>query len=148
MPLIEAATWSPDRFNDLNRAVSATFRRVWKSGGTAAYLPGDLPTLTTLDINGLMELVSRTKGITICPAHDGGTNALVVPAGLGFGPRLGSQSYTRHRGLAMALNIEFRELWTPGFAFDVDTITDLRRTLISLPPYIRNYVRLHGVAEH
>ena len=141
------ATWSPDRFNDLNLAVNGAFKEVWDSGGTAAYIPGDLPLLTDSDVFGLVELVSHTDGITICPAHDGGTNALVVPADLGFTPKLGSQSHRKHRGLAMALSIEFRELWTPGFELDVDTFDDLRRCLDSLPSYIRSFVKADGVAE-
>jgi len=138
------AGWNPDRFNDLNLAVRAEFRRVWNAGGMAAYFPGDLPILTNSDINGLMELVASTDGVTICPAHDGGTNALVVPAGLGFSPRLGNQSSRRHRGLAMALNVDFRELWTPGFELDVDTIDDLHTCLHTLPSHIQSLVKLNG----
>ncbi len=138
------AAWGPDRFNDLNLAVRAAFRSVWNSGSMAAYLPGDLPILTDSDVNGLMELVSRTDGITICPANDGGTNALVVPPNLGFSPSLGNLSYRRHRGLAMALNIEFRELWSPGFELDVDTIDDLRACLNRLPSHIQSLVRPAG----
>ena len=141
----QGADWSPDRFNDLNLAVRAAFRLVWKSGDIAAYVPGDLPLLTDSDMNHLMELVSRTDCVTICPAHDGGTNALVVPAGLSFDPRLGSQSYRRHRELAMASNIEFRELWSPGFELDVDTVDDLRSCLHRLPLHIQNLFKPAGV---
>ena len=141
------ADWSHDRFNDLNLAVDGAFRRIWDSGGAAAYIPGDLPLLTDSDVLGLVELVSHTNGITICPAHDGGTNALVVPADLEFTPKLGSESHRKHRGQAMDLNIEFREFWTPGFELDVDTVTDLRQCLDSLPSYIRSFVKPDGVAE-
>ena len=141
------ATWSPDRYNDLNLAVNGAFKRIWDSGGAAAYIPGDLPLLTDSDVLGLVELVSHTNGITICPAHDGGTNALVVPADLEFTPKLGSESHRKHIGLAMALSIEFREFWTPGFELDVDTVTDLRQCLDSLPSYIRSFVKPDGVAE-
>ena len=144
----QGADWSPDRFDDLNLAVKEAFRRVWRSGDMAAYLPGDLPLLTDSDMNHLMELVSRTQGVTICPAHDGGTNALVVPAGVSFSPRLGSQSYMRHRGQAMALNIELKELWTPGFELDVDTICDLRKCVDSLPSSIQGFVKSVGVTSN
>lgn len=141
------AAWSPDMFNDLNLAVDEAFKRVWDSGGIAAYIPGDLPLLTDSDLLGLLELVTYTHGITICPAHDGGTNALVIPEDLGFTPRLGSQSHRKHRGLAMTLGIEFRELWTPGFELDVDTINDLIDCLDNLPPRIQDFVRPAGVAK-
>ncbi|CAI8013903.1 Phosphoenolpyruvate guanylyltransferase [Geodia barretti] len=140
------AVWMPDRFNDLNLAVDEAFRRVWDSCGIAAYLPGDLPHLTDSDVVSLMEVVSHTNGITICPAHDGGTNALVVPEDLGFAPRLGNESYKRHRELATELGIEIRELWTPGFELDVDTIKDLRRCLYSLPLGIQNSLDTIGEA--
>ena len=138
------AAWSRDEFNDLNLAVSEAFDRVWDSGGAAAYIPGDLPMLTDSEVYGLVELASQTSGITICPAHDGGTNALVVPADLGFAPRLGTQSHMKHRGLAESLSIEFRELWTPGFELDVDTIDDLRSCLHRLPSHIQGLVRPFG----
>ncbi len=141
------AFWSPDRFNDLNLAVDGAFKRIWDSGGAAAYIPGDLPLLTDSDVLGLVELVSHTNGITICPAHDGGTNALVVPTDLEFTPKLGSESHRKHRGQAMDLNIEFREFWTPGFELDVDTVTDLRQCLDNLPSHIRSFVKSEGVDE-
>lgn len=144
----QEAYWSPDKFNDLNLAVRAAFRRVWKSGGVAAYVPGDLPMLTGADVDGLMELVSRTNGITMCPAHDGGTNALVVPAGLDFSPMLGSESYRKHRGLAMSLSIEFQELWSPGFELDVDTIDDLHSCLHRFPSYIQSLVKHVGESRN
>ena len=141
------ASWSPDRFNDLNLVVNEAFQLVWESGGAAAYIPGDLPLLTDSDVYGVVELVSHTSGITVCPAHDGGTNALVIPADLGFTPKLGSQSHRKHRGQALALGIEFRELWTPGFELDIDTVNDLRACLDSLPSHIQSYVEPVGVAE-
>ncbi len=142
------AAWSQDDFNDLNLAVNEAFHRVWDSGGAAAYIPGDLPMLTDSDVLGLFELVSHANGVTICPAPDGGTNALVVPSGLGFAPRLGDQSHRKHKGLAESLSIEFRELWTPGFELDVDTIDDLRSCLHRLPSHIQGLVKPFGVDGH
>ena len=142
------ADWDPDKFNDLNLAVNGAFERVWDSGGAAAYIPGDLPLLTGSDVLGLVELVTHTNGITICPAHDGGTNALVVPAGMGFTPKLGSHSHSKHRGLATSLGVEFRELWSPGFELDVDTVDELRACLHRLPSRIQSLMKPVGATAN
>ena len=137
--------WKPDRFMDLNRAVADAFGWVWHSGQVAAYIPADLPLMTVSDVDDLMDFAAGTQTITICPAHDGGTNGLVVPPSSGFSPRLGSQSHRRHRELAAELGIEVREFWSPGFELDVDTIDDLCRCLDRSPSYMQCLLKTGGV---
>ena len=139
------ARWKPDRFLELNLAVAGEFSRVWWSGHMAAYVPADLPLLTVSDVGDMIEFASAGQGMTICPAHDGGTNGLVVPPNCGFSPRLGSQSHRRHRELAVRIGTEMREFWSPGFELDVDTIDDLCRCLERSPSHMRCLMKADGV---
>ena len=136
--------WKPDEFKDLNLAVGEAFGSVWESGCIPAYIPADLPLLTVSDLNDMTVFASNANAITICPAHDGGTNGLIVPSCNGFSPRLGEQSYKRHREVGAELGSEVREFWSPGFVLDVDTIENLHACLDSLPSHIQNYVRNSG----
>ena len=139
------ARWKPDRFLELNLAVAGEFSHVWRSGHMAAYVPADLPLLTVSDVDDMIEFASAGQGMTICPAHDGGTNGLVVPPCRGFSPRLGSRSHRRHREAASKLGMEMREFWSPGFELDVDTIDDLCRCLDRSPSHMRCLMKADGV---
>ena len=139
------ARWKPDRFLELNLAVAGEFLCVWRSGHVAAYIPADLPLLTVSDVDDMIEFASAGQGMTICPAHDGGTNGLVVPPCRGFSTQLGSQSHRRHREAASNLGVEMREFWSPGFELDVDTIDDLCRCLDRSPSHTRCLMKVDGV---
>jgi 2-phospho-L-lactate guanylyltransferase len=137
--------WKPDRFLDLNLAVDDEFGSVWRSGRVAAYIPADLPLVTVAEVDDMLNFAAGSRAITICPAHDGGTNGLVVPPCRGFSPRLGSQSHRRHRELAAELGIEVREFCSPGFVLDVDTIDDLCRCLDRSPSFMQSLSKASGV---
>ena len=139
------ASWKRDRFMDLNLAVAEVFDCVWRSGDMAAYIPADLPLLTVPDVDDMLEFSAAGQGMTICPAHDGGTNGLVVPSRPGFSPQLGTRSHRQHRELAARLGSEMREFLSPGFVLDVDTIEDLRRCLDRSPPNMQRLSSVVGV---
>lgn len=136
------ACWKRDRFMDLNKAVGDAFEHVWGSGQMAAYVPGDLPLLTVSDVDDMVDFASRDGALTICPAPDGGTNALVIPACHEFQTQLGNESYRRHRELAGSKGAELREFWSPGFELDVDTIDDVRRCIDRLPSLMGRLTRV------
>ena len=131
------AQWTADKFSDLNLAVADSFAYVWHSQHAAAYIPADLPLLSVSDLDDMFEFALAGQSLTICPAHDGGTNGLVAPPGLNFRPRLGADSHRRHRELAVELGTEMREYWSPGFERDVDTIADLRWCIDRGAPCLR-----------
>ena len=123
----EGAAWEPDVYLDLNKALTNAFRRVWAGGESAAYIPGDLPLLKVSEVNEAIRTSSTTGDcVTACPAHDGGTNGLVVPPSMSFNTRLGPDSFARHKRVALESGLDLREFRSPGFEQDVDTIADLR----------------------
>lgn len=128
------AEWIRDDYLELNKALEFAFGSVWGDGLSAAYIPADLPLLTARDVNGMIDASEHGRILTMCRAHDGGTNGLIAPPDLGFGPLLGSDSFRRHQELASDLKVEFRNYESDGFYRDIDTIEDLRICLDLSPP--------------
>ena len=81
--------------------------------------------------------------LTICPAHDDGTNGLIVPSDLVFAPRLGHESFSRHVEEASDLGVNIDIFSSPGFESDLDTVDDLRRCIEVGAPGIAEYIELN-----
>ena len=140
----EGAEWIRDEFMDLNSAVRHVLEIVWSEGGSAMYVPTDLPLLTHADVNSVIELSADGRFLTICRAHDSGTNCMVIPPNSNFRPMLGSDSFRRHAELASELGLEWRAHRSTGFQYDVDTITDLRFCMKKRPPCLIEIVDVIG----
>ena len=133
------AAWSPDDFGDLNAALAAAFRALRADGLPAAYVPADLPLLAREDVDALLEASGNGGALTLCPALDGGTNAIVVPPSAAFDPLLGIGSFRRHERRARKLGLETRVARIPGFERDLDTVEDLRICLRARPPCLEAF---------
>lgn len=141
------AEWIEDDYLELNKAIEFAFGSVWGDGLSAAYIPADLPLLTVSDVNGMIDASEQGRILTMCRAHDGGTNGIIVPPDLGFGPLLGSNSYIRHQLLAGELKVGYRNYESDGFYRDIDTIEDLRICMDLSPPCLAEIAEvLKGVS--
>ena len=141
------AEWIEDDYLELNKAIEFAFGSVWGDGLSAAYIPADLPLLTVSDVNGMIDASEQGRILTMCRAHDGGTNGIIVPPDLGFGPLLGSNSYVRHQLLAGELKVGYRNYESDGFYRDIDTIEDLRICMDMSPPCLAEIAEvLKGVS--
>ena len=127
------AVWRPDEFSDLNAALADAFRNLRADGLPAAYIPADLPLLSGEDVDALLEASRDGGALTLCPALDGGTNAIVVPPSAAFDPLLGIGSFRRHMRRARRLGLKARVARIPGFERDLDTVEDLRICLRARP---------------
>jgi 2-phospho-L-lactate guanylyltransferase len=92
------------------------------------FLPGDLPLVTTAELDIVLDgfTAQGAPGICIVPAEDlGGSNCVVCspPDCLPFG--FGVDSFRRHLGLARNNEIEPIVLKLPGIGLDIDTPEDL-----------------------
>lgn len=132
--LQEGAKWVQDDFLELNKAIEYIFNFVWQEGWSAAYIPADLPLLTSSDVDNAVEASEEGHYLTLCRAHDGGTNGLIIPPNTGFRPCLGTDSFRRHTEIAENLRLEWRNHHSEGFHHDVDTIKDLLFCLEKQPP--------------
>ena len=120
------AGWTPDPASGLNAALWSAMRAAYADGAQAAlFLPADLPLITREDVLAVAEAsrgYSRPVGVEA--AGDGGTNALLVPASCAFEPRLGEDSFAKHRAAAEAAGSPLVAVEAPNLAFDVDTAAD------------------------
>jgi 2-phospho-L-lactate guanylyltransferase len=91
-------------------------------------LHGDLPNLTTDDVEALLAAAPTPRGVAIATDKTGtGTNGLALrpPYALRFA--FGVGSFAKHR--AAAGTLPFVVVDRPGLAFDLDTPADLARWL-------------------
>lgn len=122
----------------LNAAVSAAAAVLGAEGhGGMLVLPGDIPAVTSAEVDALIADHGAGRAVSLVAAHDGqGTNAVLVsPPGMmtfAFGP----MSFSRHRAGAQALGLVPRcpdPARFPGLALDVDTAEQVRRLAGLLP---------------
>lgn len=134
------AEWRADDFGDLNAALAAAFADLRAEGTPAAYIPADLPLLAPEDADALLEASQDGAALTLCPAHDGGTNAIVVPpSAAGFEPLLGIGSFRRHKRSAERLGLRPRAVRIPAFERDLDTVEDLRICIRARAPRLEAF---------
>ena len=87
-------------------------------------VPADLPTLSSTDIQQLLE--GHPGGVTVCPAaSDGGTNALLLSPPTAIPFLYGPASATRHLAAAADAGVTARAVALPAFARDVDSPEDV-----------------------
>lgn len=95
--------------------------------GYAAQLliPADIVQLDEGEIRRLLEARNERACVVICPASDGGTNALLTspPDALPF--RFGPRSAEAHREAALRLGLSCQVLELTHLRFDLDTPADL-----------------------
>jgi len=108
-------------------AVNAGARHLVTQGrDTLLTLPGDLPLITTAEIEALIAAHSPAPSFTIAPAHDDlGSNAILMSPPQAVPLRFGEDSFFPHLAAARAQGIEPCVLRLPGIAFDIDNPQDL-----------------------
>ena len=110
---------------ELCRGLNSAAREIAAGGADELLvLPGDLPTLTTTDIEQLLQ--RHAGGLSLCPAiRDGGTNALVCtpPDAIEF--QFGKNSAERHLQTAKDHGLATRRMAIPAFFRDIDIPDDL-----------------------
>lgn len=88
-------------------------------------IPADIAQLDEAEIRQLLAAQGEGPGVVICPANDGGTNALLTspPDALPF--HFGERSGEAHREAARRLGLPCRVLELRHLRFDLDTPEDL-----------------------
>ena len=118
--------WLEELGKNLNDTVDKAFDEVSKEGNSAMYIAADLPFLKVSDVHSLLQASRRQNNISLAPARqDGGTNAILVPAGIPFRPELGPRSFIKHLSQAAKLGVSVAICYSPGLGFDLDTAADL-----------------------
>ena len=120
------ARWVPDHATGLNAALWAAIQTAYTDGAEATlFLPGDLPLVTYDDVLTLVAASDQyTRTVCVRASSDGGTNALLQPAGTAFEPLLGERSFEKHCEAAAAAGAALVTPDLPRVAFDLDTRAD------------------------
>jgi 2-phospho-L-lactate/phosphoenolpyruvate guanylyltransferase len=110
--------------------------RVLAAGGRGALmtLPGDIPRVTSAEIDAVASSCPDMPSFTIVPAHDElGSNAVICAPPLVVPLRFGDDSYFPHLAAARRQGIEPMIVRQPGIGLDIDHPLDLRALLRARP---------------
>ena len=89
-------------------------------------LPGDIPAVTSAEIDAVLAAHLKAPSFTIAPAHDDlGSNAVVCSPPDAVPLRFGENSYFPHLDAARRAGIEPTIVRLPGIAMDIDHPADL-----------------------
>jgi len=118
------AAFVMDQSLDLNAALHQAAADI--PGHTAALVaPSDLPLLDAEDVGALTGISGDHPGVAIAPAHDGGTNLLLVNPVAGWTFLFGPDSLTHHIAAARQRHLPVHLLRLPHLERDIDDIDDL-----------------------
>jgi 2-phospho-L-lactate guanylyltransferase len=107
-------------------------RHVLAAEGAAGILtmPGDIPLVTTAEIEALLRAHDADEGFTIVPAHDRqGSNAVACSPPERVPLRFGSDSFYPHLEAARRVGLVPQVVEVAGISTDVDTPEDVDRLL-------------------
>lgn len=120
------AQWFDELGRNLNDTLGKAIEQAFARGKSAMYVAGDLPFVKPSDIHSLIQASRGFGNVTLAPARrDGGTNAILVPHGVGFKPELGRRSFSKHLAQAGRLATSVAIAHSPGLSLDLDVIDDL-----------------------
>jgi 2-phospho-L-lactate guanylyltransferase len=110
--------------------------RVLAAEGKGALLtvPGDIPRVTSAEIDAVVASCLPAPAFTIVPAHDElGSNAVLCAPPFSVPLRFGDDSYFPHLIAARAKGIEPTIVRLPGIGLDIDHPVDLRAFVAAKP---------------
>jgi 2-phospho-L-lactate guanylyltransferase len=119
--------WADGAADGHTGAVTAAARRLAAEGeGGMLTLPGDIPMVTSAEIERLLAAHGPAPSFTIAPSHDEkGSNAIVMSPPDAVKLRFGDDSFFPHLAAAEARGIAPVVLHLPGIALDIDNPADL-----------------------
>lgn len=108
-------------------AVTVAARLLAAEGCTGMLtLPGDIPLVTSAEIEGLLAAHLPAPSFTIVPSHDErGSNAIACSPPDAVPLRFGENSFYPHLRTAEAYGIQPKVLRLPGIALDIDNPEDV-----------------------
>ena len=111
-------------------AVNGMARALAAQGHAMLTLPGDIPRVTSAELDAVVASCQPAPSFTIVPAHDElGSNAVLCAPPAAVPLRFGDDSYFPHLAAARRSGIEPTIVRLPGIAMDIDHPADLRMLL-------------------
>ncbi len=116
-------------------AVNGMARVLAQEGrGGLLTVPGDIPRVTSAEIDAVVSSCRAAPSFTIVPAHDElGSNAVLCAPPFSVPLRFGDDSYFPHLMAARAQGIEPTVMRMPGIGLDIDHPADLRAFMAAKP---------------
>ena len=136
-----SAIWVNSQGCDLNSDFLKALTKLEQDGFSVAYLPADLPEISKEDINAILNFSGEEGIFTFVPSSsDGGTNAMLIPKGLGFKPLLGKDSFNKHIDWVKKSNYQYNIFKPKTLLRDLDTEDDLKYFQEIEPDFINNVI--------
>ena len=111
-------------------------QRAFAAAETLLVVPADLPLLTPAAVDLLVNTAPGGEAVVVAPAHDGGTNGLLLrPPGVirpAFGPS-SAKAHAQAAADAGEAGVPFRAADIDVWAWDLDTPADLRELREMVP---------------
>ncbi len=102
--------------------------------GAMLTMPGDIPRVTSAEVDTVVASSPPTPSFTIVPAHDDlGSNAVLCAPPFSVPLRFGDNSFFPHLTAARNQGIEPTILRLPGIGLDIDHPADLRAFMTARP---------------
>ena len=112
--------------------------------GALLQVPGDIPRVTSEEIEAVIAAHAPAPAVTIAPSRDyRGSNAVLCSPPDVFPFRFGDDSFHPHLAAARAIGIEPTVIERPGIGLDIDTPDDLD-AFLATPSGTRAYRLLAG----
>ena len=122
----QGGMWFEEMGRNLNDTLAKAIDQAFERDKSALYIAGDLPFVKPSDIHSFIQASRGAGNVTLAPARrDGGTNAILVPQGVGFKPELGRRSVSKHLRQAAKLETSVAIAYSPGLGLDLDVVDDL-----------------------
>lgn len=121
------AVWDDGALDGHTGAVTAAGKRLVAEGAQGMLtVPGDIPTITSAEVDAVIAAHLPAPSFTIVPSHDElGSNAILMSPPDAVPLRFGDDSFFPHLAAAEACGIKPSVLHLPGIAFDIDNPVDL-----------------------
>jgi len=100
-----------------------------RGGRSILSLPGDVPLVTSDDIETLITEPMLPPFVVLIPSQEGGTNFLYMSPPDAIPPRFGGPSFPRHMEEVKKRHIPYRIRHLSNLLIDIDTPQDLARLL-------------------
>jgi 2-phospho-L-lactate guanylyltransferase len=116
-------------------AVNGMARVLEREGkGALLTLPGDIPRVTSAEVDAVVGSCDAPPSFVIVPAHDElGSNAVLCAPPFSVKLRFGDDSYFPHLIAARSVGVEPTIVRLPGIGLDIDHPTDLRKFVAARP---------------
>jgi 2-phospho-L-lactate/phosphoenolpyruvate guanylyltransferase len=126
------ASYLTQKSSGLNSAIKEATSWCVQSGAKAVLiLPADIPLLSPLDVNRMIELKENSgeKSMVLSPSYNGGTNALLLYPPDGIPACFGAGSFRKHVEQANQKNLRQKYYCSLGVIMDIDSAPDLHKLL-------------------